>query len=42
VEHVGRGAYGYRLRDLLREELDHPTDEEVETYARDVEETVLE
>ena len=42
VEHVGRGAYGYRLRDLLREELDRPTDEEVETYARDVEETVLE
>jgi cell division septum initiation protein DivIVA len=42
VEHVGRGAYGYRLRDLLREELNRPTDEEVETYARDVEETVLE
>jgi len=42
VEHVGRGAYDYRLRDLLREELDGASDDEVGTYARDVEETVLE
>jgi predicted nucleic acid-binding Zn finger protein len=42
VEHVGRGTYDCRLRDLLREELEGVTGDKVEAYARDVEETVLE
>ncbi|MEF8886573.1 MAG: DUF87 domain-containing protein [Haloarculaceae archaeon] len=42
VEHVGRGAYDYRLRDLLCEELDGASEDEVDRYARDVEETALE
>ncbi len=41
VEHVGRGAYDDRLRDLLREGLDGATADELEAYAREVEETVL-
>jgi hypothetical protein len=41
VEHVGRGAYDDRLRDLLREGLAGVTAEELEAYAREVEETAL-
>ncbi|WP_276271955.1 helicase HerA domain-containing protein [Haloarcula litorea] len=42
VEHVGRGQYDYRLRDLLREESDETLDDEtVETYAARVEAAVV-
>jgi hypothetical protein len=42
VEHVGRGYYDYRLRELLRETLDGCADEDrIEHYARTVEEHAL-
>ncbi|MBX0294281.1 helicase HerA domain-containing protein [Haloarcula nitratireducens] len=43
VEHVGRGKYGYRLRDLVREESDETLDEgTVEEYASRVERAAIE
>ncbi|MBV0922843.1 DUF87 domain-containing protein [Halomicroarcula limicola] len=43
VEHVGRGKYGYRLRDLVREESDATLDEEtVEAYASRIERAAIE
>jgi len=42
IEHVGRGSYDYRLRGLLREELESTVDDEtIEEYAEQIEETVL-
>ena len=41
VEHVGRSYYDYRLRGLLREELDGATGDELDAYVEAVEETVL-
>jgi len=41
VEHVGRGNYEYRLRDLLAEELEEADGEAVEAYAGNIEETTL-
>jgi hypothetical protein len=41
VEHVGRSYYDYRLRDLLREELDGATGDELDAYVEAIEETVL-
>jgi len=42
IEHVGRGHYDYRLRELLEEELSgHVTDEELDTYVAEIESTAL-
>ena len=42
IEHVGRGHYDYRLRDLLEEELDNSVDQyTVESYAAEIEDTVF-
>ncbi len=42
IEHVGRGHYDYRLRELLDETLDgHADEEQIETYAQMVEEHAL-
>jgi hypothetical protein len=42
IEHVGRGHYDYRLRELLREEFDGHVDEErIDRYASKVEATAL-
>jgi hypothetical protein len=40
IEHVGRGNYDYRLRELLTDELDRGVDERtVDAYATDIEQT---
>lgn len=42
VEHVGRGKYTYRLRDLLGDELgDHVDEAVIDDYATTIEETTL-
>ncbi|MEF8901730.1 MAG: DUF87 domain-containing protein [Halovenus sp.] len=41
VEHVGRGYYRYRLRDLLAEELETADEESADAHARNIETTVL-
>jgi len=42
VEHVGRGKYGYRLQDLVREESEHELDDEqVETVVSRLESAFL-
>ncbi len=43
IEHVGRGSYDYRLRELLEAELPDSFDhEEIDEYATRIEQTVLE
>ena len=45
IEHVGRGNYAYRLRDLLRAELEdkgrEPSDDDIDSFATDIESTVF-
>jgi intein/homing endonuclease/predicted nucleic acid-binding Zn finger protein/TolA-binding protein len=42
IEHAGRGHYEYRLRELLDETFDgHADEEQIETYARRVEDNAL-
>jgi hypothetical protein len=42
IEHVGRGHYGYRLRELLREELDGlVTEEQLDAHVEEIESTAL-
>ena len=42
IEHVGRGHYDYRLRDLLGEELSgHVTETQLEAYVAEIESTAL-